>query len=100
MIIGAGKYQGVGEEMASGQEHPPIRAFMDDLTLLNPSINNAEAVLNKLSKVMIWACMKIQAKKYRSLVLKRGNIDEQYKFELRKETILTVSQQPVNNLSR
>ena len=50
-------------------------AFMDDLTLLNPSINVAEATLSRLSELMNWVCLKFEAKKSRSLVLKRGKVD-------------------------
>ena len=34
---------------------------------------------------MSWACMKFKAEKSRSLILKRGNADEQYDVDLERK---------------
>ena len=60
---------------------------MDDLTLLNSLINDTEAIFNKWSKLVNWACMKFKAKKSRSLVLKKEKVEEKYHFELGEEKI-------------
>ena len=49
---------------------------------------------------MSWAYVKFKAKKSRSIVLKRGKVDEQYHFELGEETIPTVLEHQVKSLGR
>ena len=98
VIIRTAKCKEVGEWIAPGQELPPISAFLDDITTLNLSINYAEAILNNLSELMNWACMKFQAKKSKSIMLKKGKEDEQYQFEHGEETAQTVSEQPVKSV--
>ena len=75
-------------------------AFMDDLTLLNPSINDVDFILSRLSELMNWACMKFKARKSRILVLKKGKVVEQYHIELSKQTTPNISEKPVKSLGR
>ena len=70
VIVRSARAQGRGVELAPNQVLPPIRAFMDDLTLLNPSTNEADKVLVKLEELVQWARMKFKPRKSRSLVLK------------------------------
>ena len=76
VIIRAVKCQRAGVE---------IRPILDDLTLMNPSTNDAEAILSRLSKFMNWECMEFKAKKSREL-------------ELEEETTPIVSEKPVKSL--
>jgi hypothetical protein len=39
----------------SGQRQPPIRAFMDDLTVMTESVPGCRWILKGLEKVMVWA---------------------------------------------
>ena len=50
VIVRSARAQGRGVELAPNQVLPPICAFMDDLTLLNPSTNEADKVLVKLEE--------------------------------------------------
>ena len=100
VIVRSARAQGRGVELAPNQVLPPICAFMDDLTLLNPSTNEADKVLVKLEELMQWARMKFKPRKSRSLVLKRGKLDSSYHFYLSEEPIPTVSEQPVKSLGR
>ncbi len=60
---------GRGVEISPGLVLPPIRSFMDDLTLLNPAVHETENVLERLENLMDWARMRFKAKKSRSLVI-------------------------------
>ncbi len=70
VIIRAAEKAGPGVSVGGSEELPPIRAFMDDLTLLNPSTDAVESILRKLEKFMDCGKMKFKTKKSRSLVLK------------------------------
>ena len=51
-----------GVEIAPGMELPPLRAFMDDLTLLNPSTVESQKGLDKLEEIIDWCRMKFKPK--------------------------------------
>ena len=67
LLIRAAKCQGEEVEIVPAQGLPPIRVLMYYLTLLNFSINEAEAVLSRLSELMNCAGMKFKIKKSRSV---------------------------------
>ena len=51
-----------GVEIAPGMELLPLRAFMDDLTLLNPSTVESQKGLDKLEELTDWCSMKFKPK--------------------------------------
>ncbi len=71
VITRSARDHGKGVEIAPGMELPPIRSFMDDLTLLIPDVEVAEIMLERLDELMSWARMKFKPKKSRSLVLRK-----------------------------
>ena len=73
---------------------------MDDLTLLNPSVEESNKGLDKLEEVTEWCNMKFKPKKSRSLVLKRGKLDREHSFNLSGEHIPSVQEEPVKSLGR
>ncbi len=81
-------------------ELPPIRSFMDDLTLLNPSTEIIDEMLERLDQLMSWARIKFKPKKSRSLVLSNGKVVTDHHFKLSGDEIPTVSEQPVKSLGR
>ena len=85
--------------MRGVEEIPHIRAFMDDLTLLNPSTEAVETILSKLEQLMDWGRMKFKTKKSRSLVPRRGKLAD-FHFTLCGEEIPTIQEQPVKSLGR
>ncbi len=89
-----------GVEIAPGMELPPVRAFMDDLTLLNPSVEESKKGLDKLEEVTDWCNMKFKPKKSRSLVLKKGKLDREQSFSLSGEHIPSIQEEPVKSLGR
>ena len=57
-----------GVEIAPGMELPPLRAFMDDLTLLNPSTVESQKGFDKLEELTDWCRIKFKPKISRALV--------------------------------
>ena len=51
-----------GVEIAPGMELPPLRALMDDLTLLNPSTVESQKGLDNLEDLTDWCRMKFKPK--------------------------------------
>ena len=77
----------------------PIRAFMDDLTVLTQNVETMEKVLQRLNQLITWARMKFKAKKSRSLVLVDGKPKEKH-FLVGNEQVPTVKEKPVKSLGR
>ena len=75
-----------------------MRAFMDNLALLNRAREPAAAILRRLEELMDWGQLAFKAKKSRSLVLKNGKLDKEFSFSLGEEVIPSVSDQPVKSL--
>ena len=71
---------------------------MDDLALLNTARELAAAILRRLEEYMDWGQLAFKAKKSRSLVLRKGKLDEEFHFSLGEEVIPSVSDQTVKSL--
>jgi hypothetical protein len=57
------------------EELPPIRTFMDDLTLLRPRTEAIEAILCKVEQLMDWVRMYLKTKNLSALyILGRGKL--------------------------
>ena len=63
-----------GVEIAPGMELPPLRPFMDDLTLLNPSTVESQKGLDKLEELTDWCRMKFKPKEIQGISLEKGKI--------------------------
>ena len=79
---------------------PPIHAFMDYLTLLNPSTAETQCLIERLIVLIDWTRMKFKPKKSRSLVLSKGKVDEDFHFYLHEQPIPSISEEPVKSLGR
>jgi len=99
VITKAAEIVGPGVTFDDGEELPPIRAFMDDLTLLCPSVEAVTSILTKLEELMDWSRMKFKTKKSRSLTLRKGKLVD-YHFLLCGEEIPSIQDQPVKSLGR
>ena len=97
IIIRAAEKAGPGVSLRGAEELPPIRAFMDDLTLLNLSTEAVETILSKIEQLMDWGRMKVKTKKSRSLVLRQGKLTD-FHFTLCGEEIPTIQEQLVKSL--
>ena len=99
VIARSAERSGRGVTFPGAEELPPIRAFMDDLTILCPNTKAASEILARLEELMDWGRMKFKTRKSRSLVLKRGTLDE-FHFLLCGEEIPSIQEQPVKSLGR
>ena len=89
-----------GIEIEPGLELPPIRAFMDDLTLLNPCTTDAQKALERLDQLISWCRMKFKPKKSRSLTIRKGRVDDRTRYRVGGEAIPSISDAPVKSLGR
>ena len=94
MILRAAKF-----EENDAQVQAPMKAFMDDITLLARDPEKMKQVLERLDTLITWSRMKFKAKKSRSFTFRRGK-QVQVKFQIGKENIPAVKQQPVKSLGR
>ena len=85
--------------MRGAEELPPIRAFMDDLALLNASTEAVETILSKLEQLMDWDRMKFKTKKSKSFVFRLGKLTD-FHFTLCGEEIPTIQEQLVKRIGR
>ncbi|KAI8490092.1 hypothetical protein Bbelb_321620 [Branchiostoma belcheri] len=100
VITRAAERMGPGNSLEGSEELSPIRAFMDDLTLLNPNTKVSQKLLDRLDELMVWARMKFKTKKSRSLVLKQGRLCDYNFVLLGGEKIPSIQEQPVKSLGR
>ena len=62
-----------GPVTVSGIRQPPIRAFMDDLTVTTKAVTGARWLLTGLQDIISWARMEFKPTKSRSLVIKTSS---------------------------
>jgi hypothetical protein len=79
---------------------PPLKAFMDDTTVIANSADTASKTLSRLDSVINWCRMKFKPTKSRSLSLKKGILDNHVKFRIGGQVIPTVAEEPVKSLGR
>ena len=99
MVLRGAEDAGEGVALAPNQVIPPMRAYMDDVTILSEDEANTKAVLNRLQELIGWARMKFKAKKSRSLTLSGGKL-RYITFVLDGEVIPTIRESPVKSLGR
>ena len=99
MLIKAAEVECRGPTTRSGQRQPPIRAYMDDMTITTTSVIGARWLLRGIENLISWARMSFNVRKLRSLVLKKGKIIEE-RFKLSGESIPTIKQNPVKSLGK
>lgn len=86
-----------GPRTNSGQRQPPIRAFMDDLTVMTESVPGCRWILKGLEKLVGWAWMRFKPVKSRSMVLKKVKVDDKFWFTISGTAIHTISEKPVKS---
>ncbi|KAK0138093.1 hypothetical protein N1851_025635 [Merluccius polli] len=73
---------------------------MDNLTITAKSVPEGRWILEDLVKLIDWARMDFKPAKSRSLVLRRGCVQDQFRFKIREDIILTVQEKPVKILGK
>ncbi len=99
VIIRASRWVVGGERTKNGIRLPPIRAYMDDMTILTTTAGCTRRLLGKLQENIKWARMKIKPNKSRSISIVKGQL-KNVKFCIGDDPIPTVSEQPVKSLGR
>ncbi|XP_063054019.1 uncharacterized protein LOC134448252 [Engraulis encrasicolus] len=89
-----------GPLMSSGQRQPPIRAFMDDLTVTTESVPGCRWLLRGLEKMMVWARMRFKPAKSRSMVLRKGKVEDKFRFNIAGTPIPSITEKPVKSLGK
>ncbi|GFO02696.1 reverse transcriptase [Plakobranchus ocellatus] len=86
--------------LGGGYSMPPLKAFMDDTTIICSKEDETRRMLTRLDDLMSWCRIKFKPKKSRSLSIRRGKIDEATTFTVAEQQIPTVSQELVKSLGR
>lgn len=100
MLVKAAETECRGPLSKAGVRQPPIRAFMDDLTVTTTAVPGARWILQGLERLMSWACMSFKPAKSRSLVLKKGKVTDRFRFRLGDHQIPSVTERPVKSLGK
>ncbi|KAK3755810.1 hypothetical protein RRG08_010413 [Elysia crispata] len=79
---------------------PPLKAFMDDATIICSKEDETRRMLERLDVLMAWCRIKFKPKKSRSLPVRKSKIDETTIFTVASQQIPTVSQEIVKSLGR
>ncbi|MDG2555426.1 reverse transcriptase family protein, partial [Vibrio parahaemolyticus] len=99
VIIRASKWVVGGERRQNGLHFPPVRAYMDDMTLVTTTMPCTKRLLEKVNKNLKWASMKIKPSKSRSISIHRGKLSDR-KFVIDDEEIPTIREKSVKSLGR
>ena len=87
-------------ELGNGYQVPPLKAFMDDTTILTTKEEETHKILKKLDELVASSRMKFKPKKSRSLSLRKGKVAERVTFTVASQAIPTVTEEPVKSLGR
>ncbi len=80
MVVKSAEVECRGPLTKSGIRQPPIRAYMDDLTITTTSVPGSRWILQGLERVITWARMSFKPSKSRSMVLKKGKVVDKFCF--------------------
>lgn len=83
-----------------GVRQPPMRAYMDDLTVPTSSVPGSRWILQGLERLIKWARMSFKPAKSRTLVLKKGKVTDKFRFMLEGSPIPSISEKPVKSLGK
>ena len=84
------------DEIYKTMTSTPVKAFMDDMFLLSPSIPATQVLLDRCVVVLIWARMSFRASK----VIDKGKVIDISPFSFKGEIIPSIHANPVRFLGR
>ena len=79
---------------------PPVKAFMDDMFLMSPSVPPTQVLLDSCAVVLIWARMSFRASKSRSMVIHKSQVIDISPFSFKGEIIPSIHANPIRFLGR
>ncbi|XP_062272394.1 LOW QUALITY PROTEIN: uncharacterized protein LOC133978067 [Scomber scombrus] len=100
MVVKSAEVECKGPLTKSGVRQPPIRAYMDDLTITTTSVPGSRWILQRLEKLITWARMSFKPSKSRSMVLKKGKVTDKFRFSISGTVIPSITEQPVKSLGK
>ncbi|KAI8501656.1 hypothetical protein Bbelb_209270 [Branchiostoma belcheri] len=100
LLIDAAATKAKGPRMNSGSRQPPIRGFMDDITLTTVTHVEARWMLAELDYMATWARMRFKPKKSRCMIIKKGKVTSRFKLEVQGEPIPSIVGNPIKCLGR
>ena len=83
-----------------------MKAFVDDLFLISPSISKSQELLNRCVTALSWSNMSFCTAKSRSMVIKKGIVSKESAFTIladnpeHPENIPSIHQNPIKFLGR
>ena len=99
-ILNAASNKAGPANLDSGHVPPPLKAFMDDTTIVSNEESGTRQILRTLDEVVAACRMRFKPKKSRSLSIRKGKVDNSVTFSVANQTIPTVSEEPVKSLGR
>nr|XP_061817543.1 uncharacterized protein LOC133607102 [Nerophis lumbriciformis] len=100
MVVKSAEVECRGPLSRSGVRQPPIRAYMDDLTITTTSVPGSRWILQGLERLIGWARMSFKPAKSRSMVLKKGKVVNKFRFSISGTVIPSITEQPVKSLGK
>ncbi|XP_077372334.1 uncharacterized protein LOC144033646 [Festucalex cinctus] len=100
MLVKSAEVECRGPLSNSGVRQPPIRAFMDDLTVTTTSVPGCRWILQGLVHLISWARMNFKPAKSRSLVVRKGKVSDKFHFFIGDTQIPSVGEKPVKSLGK
>ena len=95
---------GIDSSLASSLKSPLVKAFMDDLFLMSPSLIQTQKLLNRAVKALSWGRMALKASKSKTLVINDGEVLEHCALSVcvsqNMQPIPSITQNPVRFLGR
>lgn len=100
LLITAASKASRGPLMESGIRQPPIRGFMDDLTITTQSHAQARWILKVLEEMATWARMKFKPRKSRHLVIRSGRVTSRFMLQIQREAMPPIDKDPIKCLGK
>lgn len=99
LLLTAGATQCRGPKAEDGTRHPACRAFMDDVTVMTPSIQGTQWILSALEKTATWSRLQFKLEKSRSLSILKGKLARKT-FSIQGAEIPTIQDQSIRCLGK
>ena len=100
VILKASEQYAGPTNIEDGCQMHPLKAFMDDTTIMCSTEEDTRRMLHRMGDLMAWCRMSFKPKKSRSLSLRKGKVDKTIEFQVASQNIPTVTQEPVKSLGR
>lgn len=99
LLLKAAGMQCRGPKANDDTRHPSCRAFMDDVTVMTPSMQGTRWILSSLEKMATWSRMQFNPKKSRSLSILKGKLTKSI-FSIQGSEIPTIQDQDIRCLGK